>query len=96
MIKVEYLAQRSWREVNNKDQWQLKQWKAYLLAGLEAFADVQPCSMKDFYFVERRHMTEATKAELDTLRLLRLHHGKIVATSSGGLIIFSSILNKLP
>lgn len=52
--------------------------------------------MEEFYSVERRDITEAVEARLDSFHLLRLHHQKLVGTSAGGLITFTSILNKLP
>ena len=38
LVKIKYLAQRGWREINDNAPWHFKVWKAYLLAGLEAFA----------------------------------------------------------
>lgn len=96
-MRLSILPREAEEKSVTKVSWQLKQWKAYLLAGLEAFADVQPCSLEDSYSVFGRHVIEAIPAKSDSLRLLQLHHIKVEATSAGGLTTISGIQsNKLP
>lgn len=64
--------------------WQLKHWKAYLLAGLEAFAGVQPCSEEISYSEKGRHIIEAKVLDLNNFRLLQ-HHDNTVTISEAGL-----------
>ena len=95
-FRLSILPKEAGKESATRIQWQLKQWKAYLLAGLGAFAGVQPCSFEDSCSVKCRQITQAIPTDLDSFRLLHLYHNTSVMTSKGGLITFSSVLHKLP
>lgn len=59
-LRLSILPREAGKRSATKLLWQLKQWKAYLLAGLEGFADVQPFSEQDSYPEDDRCIIEAS------------------------------------
>lgn len=51
-LRLSILPREAAGKSTTKFPWSLKQWKAYLLADLEAFADVKPFWRKQFLFRE--------------------------------------------
>lgn len=57
-LRLSILPKEAGSDVSNKASVQLKQWKAYLLAGLEEFAGGQAYSEKSSYHKKGRHIIE--------------------------------------